>query len=190
MGNVVAGASLGGLLGLIVGMSASPVTSIVVSALTALLGGVVSVTPNDSLTFHPVRLASFGVAAITALLCGLLLRTYNVLAPSTSHYVKELTTAGLPADRALPLAIRLRFGVTEQGEASPPAAASRSDSVFFSDEADMRCSNTARNEYQSGDLWLDELGRRGFGPLLDATRGLRPDERERVLLAGRRLLCE
>jgi hypothetical protein len=91
-GDFSAGLTMGGLIGLILGMSVSPVAATVVGGLVALLASFFGLLPSPvkseklaSLTRERLaapRLIGFGIAATGALLCGLYLRTHGVLSPS------------------------------------------------------------------------------------------------------------
>lgn len=144
-GQLFAGVGLGLLVGMLVGLSSSPVVSVVVGALSAaivtLLGFVSPEKAAEGPAQHQgsvVRLGSFGVACTLAILLGLFLRTHNWASPSISQQVEELQKAGYSADEARRWVAYKNVGATLEpasGSAArpttgnnAPAASGRGDS--------------------------------------------------------------
>lgn len=101
LGQLFAGAGLGVVVGLLVGLSSSPVVAAVVGALATglvtLLGFVRPTSESDqssSVQGSVVRLAAFGFSCACAVLFGLFLRTHNWLSPTVADQVSEVTKAG------------------------------------------------------------------------------------------------
>jgi hypothetical protein len=101
-----AGIGLGLLVGLLLGLSSSPVVSLVVGALATgmvtLLGFVRSNKDPESAYTEgsAIRLGSFGFSCAAAVLLGLCIRTYNWASPSVEEQVKKVQQAGYSADEA------------------------------------------------------------------------------------------
>lgn len=106
--DLLAGVALGTLLGLLVGLTSSPVVAIVVGALASgllVLLGYNAGKPADEVTLaanraNAWRLCGFGFAAAAALLVGLAIRTHEVFTPSPDLQVKRLTASGFSPDEA------------------------------------------------------------------------------------------
>jgi len=105
-GQLFAGIGLGLLVGVLVGLSSSPVVSVVVGALASgmvtLLGFVRSPKEGEtpSSDGSVVRLGGFGVACAAAVLLGLFIRTHNWLSPSIADQVAEVQRAGYSGEEA------------------------------------------------------------------------------------------
>jgi len=113
--DVAAGGSIGLLLGMLVGLSATPIVQTVVSALVALLAGIFGLSDKLSSTMGSGasrRLIGFSIAAVIALPVAILMRTHDVLAPSIERQRQSLRMIGIPdgaeQDRMLGF---LRFGL-------------------------------------------------------------------------------
>ena len=103
--NVLAGVALGTLLGLLVGLTNSPVVAIVVGALASgllvLLGlGATKGEDAAATRANAGRLCGFGFAAAAALLVGMGIRTHETLTPAPDLQVKRLTDSGFTNDEA------------------------------------------------------------------------------------------
>jgi hypothetical protein len=106
--DVLSGAGLGALLGLVVGLSTSPVVAVVVGALTSLLAAFLGldsgteprVAALDRLRLNGVRIGSFGFAATAGVLVGLYVRVNNPLAESPVEQLARWEAA-LPDNPAL-----------------------------------------------------------------------------------------
>lgn len=148
-GQLFAGVGLGLLVGVLVGLSSSPVVSVVVGALSAAIVTLLGfVSPEKASEDAPrregsvMRLGSFGVACTFAILLGLFLRTHNWASPSIAQQVEEVQKAGYSADEARRWVAYKNVGtILETGsgggprpgtEHSAPAAGGRSDSVAAS----------------------------------------------------------
>jgi hypothetical protein len=115
-GQIFAGTGLGLLVGILVGLSSSPVVATVVSALAAgmvtLLGfSKQNATDDDNYKDRTLltslasrdsalRLGSFGVACTIAVVFALFLRTHNWASPSISDQIAEVQRAGYTPDEA------------------------------------------------------------------------------------------
>lgn len=105
-GQLFAGIGLGLLVGVLVGLSSSPVVSVVIGALAGgmvtLLGFAPAAKEGDSssLSGSVIRLGSFGLACAAAVVLGLFIRTHNWASPSISEQVAEVQKAGYSGEEA------------------------------------------------------------------------------------------
>jgi hypothetical protein len=106
-GQLFAGTGLGLLVGILVGLSSSPVVSAVVGALTAgmvTLLGFTRATKEGGPILSPegsvFRLGSFGVACAIAVGLGLYIRTHNLASPSIADQVAEVQKGGYTPEEA------------------------------------------------------------------------------------------
>ena len=106
VGQLFAGIGLGLLVGILVGLSSSPVVSVVVGALAAGMVTLLGFTrpAKDGDPTHAegstIRLGGFGLACSVAVLLGLFIRTHNWLSPSIADQVSEVQRAGFSAEDA------------------------------------------------------------------------------------------
>ena len=97
---------MGLLVGILVGLSSSPVVSIVIGALATgmitLLGFVPGGKGGEAAYAggSTVRLGSFGFACTVAVLLGLGIRTYNWASPSIAEQIQKVEQAGYTPDEA------------------------------------------------------------------------------------------
>jgi hypothetical protein len=132
------GGALGLLLGVLIGLSTTPVVSTVVTGLVALLAGLFGLSEKISTTPLSVsatrRLTAFGLVATVAVTCGIWLRTHDVLAPSIADQRQLLRSAGFPdesKDQAEMLRF-IRFGILPTGGTiSPDSPARNGQTVLF-----------------------------------------------------------
>ena len=116
------GAALGAFVGLLVGMSASPVVASVVSGLIGVVAAYRTVSLGGNLEEASkqadghrrnveieasIYLAGFSLFGIAALLTGLYLRTHNSLSPTPKQIVDQWTEAGLLPGQAQQVALNL-----------------------------------------------------------------------------------
>ena len=115
-GQIFAGVGLGLLVGVLVGLSFSPVVSVVVGALatgmTALLG--FGLPAKNGEPAHAVgsvgRLGSFGIACAAAVLLSLFVRTHNWMSPKIADQVAEVRKAGYSEEEARSWVAYKNFG--------------------------------------------------------------------------------
>lgn len=115
----IAGAAVGALLALLVGMTITPVVSIVVTGLVALLAGLFSLSgsvappmPRNAIR----RLTGFGIAAILVLPMALLMRSHDLFGRSLDSQRRELAELGITGENEQSkLLLFLRFGLIPHG---------------------------------------------------------------------------
>lgn len=119
--DVLSGAGLGLLLGMVVGLASSPVVAIVVGALTSLLavflglesGGDSKVASLAKVQLNGVRIGSFGLVAALGVILGLFIRINNPLSePPTQQLARW--QAALPDNPVLARQMMIfeRTGIT------------------------------------------------------------------------------
>lgn len=120
MGEFFAGATMGMLIGSLIGLSTVPVVGGVVSALTALIGAFLGLAgPNASklpLTFQPARVIGFGLCCVIAIVAGIIIRTHHLLAPAAKDQVASLVAAGFDQPAAIELVAYQNFGIVPAGK--------------------------------------------------------------------------
>lgn len=115
-----AGFALGLLTGLLVGLSSTPVVGGVVGALTAVIAGFFGLT-SAPLTPDPLRIGSFGCAAVIGLAFGLHVRAQDLTALTVREEVRRWTDAGYAPDAARDIVAFARYGIRPAGrEIGPP----------------------------------------------------------------------
>ena len=170
-GQIFAGCGLGLVVGLLVGLSASPVVAVVVGALAAglmtLLGFVKSAPADDSkvpIDGSPLRLGSFGVSCAIAILIGLSIRTHNLLSPTIEEQVAEIRKAGYSPEEARKwVAVRnsVPVSATDSGAHGGPAVAPVGASVLFSGTTYGECEHFDTKQFKDARAHLaalDQLG--------------------------------
>jgi hypothetical protein len=93
-----AGAAIGLLVGLIAGLSISPVTSTILGALSTGLLVLLGFKESQETTYsasHAFRVLGFGLFCSLALIAGISLRTHQVLSPSLARQKQQLTDIGV-----------------------------------------------------------------------------------------------
>lgn len=104
--------TFGLLIGLLAGLSSSPIVATIVSALMPLLAGLVywksKGADNASAQFRPaaVGIGCFSLAAIVGVLSGIWTRTHGLLSPAPSARVAIWREAGLQQSEAISVAMR------------------------------------------------------------------------------------
>jgi hypothetical protein len=135
------GAAIGLFIGVMVGMSASPIVASVSSALigvvaaygAAKLGGAGSAKHDDNTADGPMAqsshellayLAGLGVAGVLGIALGLYARTHHLLSPSPKQIVQDWREAQLELEHAQQVALNLyNTGLALPAKSSAPAPA-------------------------------------------------------------------
>jgi hypothetical protein len=145
--DVLAGCAMGTLVGLLIGLSTSPVVSSTVSALLALLvtfaglGG----SPGPlaaAATAH--RLAAFSTFAVLALICGIAMRANQWLAPSLSQEFETWRTVArsattTPDRQALAYVAYERLGIVPAGQTTATRTAGPNSVSLFAATSEGDC---------------------------------------------------
>jgi hypothetical protein len=151
-GQLFAGTGLGLLVGILVGLSSSPVVSVVVGALAAGMVTLLGYTRSSKDGEHAysegsvLRLGSFGVACAVAILCGLYIRTHNWLSPTITDQVADVQKAGYTPEEAHRWVAYKNVGTvltSATGTTPTPTSAANSvaSSVLFAGDNSGECQN-------------------------------------------------
>lgn len=203
-----AGAGVGTLLGLIMGLSATPVVSAVLGAIAAGLLGLLGVGPHlsaheteGSSPLPVLRILGFGSFCSIFLLIGILLRTHDVLAPSLFSQERALRSSHALTDSDVRRILLLKaFGLTEQiGERSAgnlqaaPSKSVAADSagVLFGSSQEV-CTVLRRDQYNSVSSYLQSLDVHGgaYSQLAKAISRASPQDQEQIASSLSELLCK
>jgi len=149
--HILSGGSIGLLLGLLMGLSASPVVALVVGALAALLSSLVIPQPKSAATDTTVarqrdagiRATALGITAIVGVFLGLWIRTHNLLSPepaSMKEQVDRLVAVGFSPEEARRLVASKEFPAATSSSA-PAAAASGGSAKPQSGSSDSKAAD-------------------------------------------------
>lgn len=113
----IAGAGVGALAGLLIGLSTASVVGTAISAIAAILAAVLGLTKAkpEQVEQQRFRIMGFGIFATLALLCGLLLRVQDLLAPSISEQINQWQSAGYTEEAARAYTAFARLGIKPDG---------------------------------------------------------------------------
>lgn len=118
---ILAGLGMGTLIGLLVGLSVSPVVAGVLTTLGGLLTAMLGVQPgggnaNRRFQVNAAPIAAFGFACALAALGGLYIRNHELMAPSLQQQVERWTTGKLfTKEEAKKLVVFQRLGLAPKG---------------------------------------------------------------------------
>ena len=134
-----AGITLGGLTGLLVGLTTTSVTATILSSIVAIATAFIGLAGEPKLiagTVTQLRIIGFAAAMIAALLAGIWMRTHNVLSPTPKQIFDQLLQAGLTKEQATQLVVFSRFGLMPEGatpasETAVADAAKRDNTTLF-----------------------------------------------------------
>ncbi|MFI5117594.1 MAG: hypothetical protein ACHP8B_12945 [Terriglobales bacterium] len=201
-----AGASIGALLGLIMGLSVSPVVLTVLGALAAgllaLLG--FSDRSNSADAAPPrgtLRVFGFGAFCTLFVVVGIIFRTHDTLAPSIADQESRLSSSGLFSKTEIHQILLLKaFGLSQstgtkstdglQAVAGRSIAAS-SAPVLFASQAEI-CQVMRRDQYNNISNYVQSLKDHGgdYASLADAIANQKPEEQEQMAASLSNLLCK
>jgi hypothetical protein len=192
VGDWFAGASVGSLLGLLIGLSQSPVVSVVVTAIVALLAGLFGLSGNSPLGLSTAglrRLTAFGLAGVIFTLGGVAARTHDWLSPTVEQQ-KAMARAMGYEDRTKEQAELLRyirFGLLPAGTSAPSGPQARS-SVLYSDLGPTFCADLSRVQNLS-DLLLLLSSSDATRPMADQLRRLSAAQQNNAVEFSKLFLC-
>lgn len=168
LSQIFAGAGLGLLVGLLLGLSSSPTVALVVGALatamTTLLGFAKadSNSSNNVVSGSAVRLGSFGFACAVAVLLGLLMRTHDWASPSVDRQINTLVKAGFSPEEARQWVEYRSLGTVLNSAAHGATGADNhtpalGSSVLFSGSDSGNCQYFDTNQYKNSQEQLHSL---------------------------------
>jgi len=152
---VFASVGIGSLIGILLGLSSSPVVGLVVGSITAILTSLIGLKTSASddesksqlLTGNQLKLAgirtgSFGFACVVGICVGIFMRTHNVLsptAPSLQAQIAELTQIGLSTEAATKLVLNQKYNKKNASQAQADSATSNllTKTVLFTSNSEL-----------------------------------------------------
>jgi hypothetical protein len=210
IGQLFAAIGLGLLVGILVGLSSSPVVSVVVGALAAgmvtLLGFARPAKDGDPsyADGSAVRLGGFGVACSVAVLLGLFIRTHDWLSPSIADQVSEVQKAGFSGEEARRWVAYKNVGAvldsgTSRGSnggkdasaAGVRGAEALAGSVLFASANSSECQNFDTSRYKDVSEHLYSLRQLGgkYAEYAEKISTLDATQQKTVLESLRLLFC-
>lgn len=137
-----AGLGLGGLFGVLLGLSVAQAVGAVIAALAAVLAAFFGLS-DKAAAGSPVRLASFGLAAIAGIMLGIALRAQDRLSHSPLELVERWQAAGFPAEEARSIVAFERLGIRPQGREVGALPLAGRSTVLFSGAGSGDCQRLA-----------------------------------------------
>jgi hypothetical protein len=200
---LLAGAGIGLLLGLLVGLSSSHVVATVVGAVAGgllILLGLNSGKDDAAVTPPPTawRLAGFGFACSLALLVSVWIRAHHSLSPPIKDQVKELTDVGYSPDDARAWVAFVDSGLVVSGgkpvepdKGTSPSAASASSLLFASEGKVDTCGLLNPDRYKDQQEQLNAMRLQGgtWASYAGYVQQLDEGRRDTALTSARKLLC-
>jgi hypothetical protein len=195
--NVFSGTGVGLLLGIVVGLSSSPVVGTVVGALAA---GLLALLGLKDSRDHPspiqaLRLAAFGFACTLGVIIGLVLRTSDWLSPKLSIQQQEWKAIGFSDDEAKKIVLYRSTGLIMGPFTVPQGSASlggkTASSLFSGSSATDTCTATDTAQYASTAEHVKALKQAGgsLERLADVIKDMKPDDQKRFLETINRWVC-
>jgi len=123
--NFVVGGGLGLVVGVLMGMTTTPVVGGILAALAALFATIFGVKDNDTSSF--ARIGGFGLFCVLGVAGGVYLRAHNSLGNNPRQQVAEWTSAGFSDSVARSIVLYREMGllVNAKGELVPTARADK-----------------------------------------------------------------
>jgi hypothetical protein len=188
---IAAGASLGALVGLLIGLSSTPVVAGVISALVGLLVaffGLLEKSSPDGM--KTLRIASFAVLCFAGVVLGIVSRAHEWFSPSVHTRIQKWVGAGYSPEEARALTAYESLGVVPKGQ-SVVEAPKALGSLLFSDKNFSECDNLMPSHYRSGSDQVAAMQEAGpqWKALADSIYELNATTQEAVVKAAYRLAC-
>jgi hypothetical protein len=197
--DIFAGGAIGILLGLLIGLSGSPIVSTVAAGLLTLLAGLFGFSANlpGALSVASARrLIAFCLAATILIPAAVSVRTHDLLGPSIRSQKAMLVEIGIRDDREQTEMLRfLRFGILPPQSTSPPKdstaaiAASQRASGLFSQPASFCSSLLLVRNSPKDMLALFDQQSSDLKDIANSIRTLSDERRLQVLSAAPTFLC-
>ena len=124
-----AGVGVGAVVGIIMGLSASPVVGTVLGALSAGLLVLLGLNNRPSDALSSLRVAAFGIACMAAILLGIAVRTHSWLSPNVHEEVARWTSAGFSPQQAQQLVLFERTGILQKDWSTTTKSAASSSEL-------------------------------------------------------------
>ena len=207
LGHAFAGGGLGLCVGVLVGMTTSPIVGTVIGALTALFatifGGQLTLSPQpDQPTTDPsgfARIGAFGAMCTVGVLLGVAIRAHNLLGEKPADEVQALEQAGYSRPVALQLVMYRDFGLMigegdrvrpSKENAAPPANLNQSS--LSAGPAAGECRQYATSQYGDDPAAILTSWRKAGGDwtnIANAIADVPPDRQLALAKAAWSLAC-
>jgi|KBSMisStandDraft_5_1062788.scaffolds.fasta_scaffold437737_2 hypothetical protein len=200
-----AGGGLGLLVGILVGLSASPVVSVIVGSLaTGLVTLLGFVSPKQgepaSGGTSVMRLGAFGVTCAIAVVLGIFIRTHNWASPSIAEQVADVQKAGYSPEEARRWVAYKNIGGALEAPTSGPeksreaaggGGAPTASSVLFSGKDSGECRHFDTTLYKNTAEHLNALRQLGgsYAEYADKIGAMDARQQKDTLESLRRLYC-
>lgn len=185
--NIFAGSALGGLLGLVLGSSTTPLVAGVMTGLVALLAtflGLSEQVGNRLRIASLFRIGAFACGMLAGAVTGLTARTHQWFAPALSKQIREAARVEALPQGARETVRLLRYGLAPTGSAASEARVAASmNPVFYSALSDSACNLLGQ---ATGPARLEEMRRQGGVAADFAARigNLTTEERQVLMLSA------
>ena len=206
MEQLFAGGGLGLLVGILVGLSGSPVVAVIVGSLATglvTLLGFVSPKESGSESGGPsvMRLGAFGVACAVAVVLGLFIRTHNWASPSIAEQVAEIQKAGYTPQEARRWVAYKNIGTALEAPATGDAAKApeaggggvtpAASSVLFAGKDSGECKHFDTSRYKNTAEHLSALRQLGgrYAEYADKIGAMDASQQKETLESLQRLYC-
>jgi hypothetical protein len=190
---IFAGVGLGAAVGILVGMSNTPVVAIVVSSLVALVATFFGLSTQTTEGAKVLRIASFGLACPIAVFVGLGARSHGWLTPSIQHQIANWTNAGYsPAEARSFVAFR-ELGVVPEGQkTAEPQQPLGVRGGLFSETKQTDCDHLLASRFANEADRIDAMQKAGgaWRVLADSIVNLDDVRRATVVNATYELACQ
>lgn len=200
VGQLFAGGGLGLLVGVLVGLSASPVVSVILGSIAAGLATLLGFVSKEEPAYGEgsvVRLGSFGVTCAIAVVLGVFLRTHNIASPSISQQVEEIRKAGYSPEEARRwvayrnLGVNLNAASTGEKPHETASIVPAASSVLFSGNDRGECRHFDTTEYKTTAEHINALRLSGgrYAEYADKIASMDANQQKTALEGLRLLFC-
>ncbi len=202
LANFLGGACLGLLLGLLVGMSSTPVVANVIAAFTAAMIAFIGLRANDSPNSPSdetsrsssalARTSGFALACVASVLLGLFIRTHDLLSPTLADRAKIWEQLGFsPAETRAILLYQQANVVPESWKFSPSEKATTQSSLLYGSEASL-CAEARPERFANTAETLQAWKK--FGGIWERTSELiahnvAPEKQDNAVKEAHQMIC-
>jgi hypothetical protein len=192
--DVISGAGLGFLTGLLLGLSVHEVVGSFLSVAAALLASFfgLSQKSEEFASGHTARIAAFGLTCSGAVLIGIAIRSHELLSPSVSDQIQMFTKAEYSATDARALVAFKILGVVPKGTTiAQPAGLSSLTTGLFAAEDSGECGHLGAARFTSFAARLDAMRNAGssWKDLADSLGSVPAPQATAILDASYKLKC-
>ena len=190
----IGGAAFGALLSILVGLSATPVVSGVITGLVALLGGLFGLSEKlapDLPATASRRVAAFGIAAVIVLPFAIGARTRDLLGPSIREQRESLVEMGFTDSAQIrSMLSNMRFGSAPDGSPKPDdgPTVDPNRGILYGNIVDV-CDRLAQSATSADRMTALESGPASIKTIARIIGSLPPDQQGSALSPATIYLC-